>query len=415
MMRARFVPLIARWSGLRAPRQNGTRGQILPLYALGAVALLGMGTLAMDVGYWRYQQRLEQSAADSAATAGAIELLYSAANVTTFARNDATANGYTDGAADTTVQVNVPPATGLYSTSTHAVEVIVTKQQPLFFGGGSGITFLGIGGAQPVSARAVARNDAPEAGGECIIALGQLTINGGAGGFLLPHCGVIADGGMTINGNGTVTAEYIGVANGAIPGCGGCTEAAPARSIAAQDPCPVIASCEYLAAHGYGTPVQQTVVKGLSSYPPGEYTKTFTPGTATLQPGLYILDAGMTAKGSEVITATAGVTIYNKGGSISFGGNSYINLVPPASGIGAGIAIYQPPTNTSAVSISGGGTYGVSGMIYMPAGDLTLNGSDPHVSQLVVGSMTVNGGGITVDNTGTGSGPLGAGHVVLAE
>ena len=50
------------------------------------VVLMGAASLAVDVGYWRYQQRLEQSAADSAAIAGATELAYTAANVATAAK-----------------------------------------------------------------------------------------------------------------------------------------------------------------------------------------------------------------------------------------------------------------------------------------------------------------------------------------
>ena len=57
-------------------RRSGERGQILPLVAVGMITLMGMVSLAVDAGYWRYQQRLEQSAADSAAIAGAIRLNY---------------------------------------------------------------------------------------------------------------------------------------------------------------------------------------------------------------------------------------------------------------------------------------------------------------------------------------------------
>ena len=61
------------------------------------VVLMGMTALAVDVGYWRNQQRLEQTAADAAAIAGADELGYPAlADWSTAAKNDAAANGFTD-------------------------------------------------------------------------------------------------------------------------------------------------------------------------------------------------------------------------------------------------------------------------------------------------------------------------------
>ena len=410
-------------------RYSSARGQIIPLYALGAAALFGMGALAIDVGYARYQQRAEQSAADSAAIAGAIELIYSSADYKLYAANDATTNGgYTDdGGVTTTVTTISPPITGFYAGNLHAVQVTITRKQPLFFGGVfPGATF-------PVSVSAVARNDAPGNGSGCVVTLkSTLTINGGAGGFLVPKCGVVADAGMTINGKGIVTAQFIGVAApNSVPNCGGCTAAFPTQSIAAPDPCPTITSCEYLLTHApSGLPQNPSsiMINGVTHFYPGEYTTTFSPGTAILEPGLYQLDLGMTAGGSDTITVDTavspkGVTLYNKGGAITFSGNASIDLIAPSTGPYAGVSVFQPSTNVdnkgkpSPVVLNGGGTYGVSGMIYAPTADVTLNGNNPSVSELIVGSMTVNGGGISVDAVGSGnpSNELGITHVVLAE
>ena len=61
------------------------------------VVLMGMAALGVDVGFWRYQERLMQLAADSGAVAGANELTYPSENdVVSAARNDAAANGFTD-------------------------------------------------------------------------------------------------------------------------------------------------------------------------------------------------------------------------------------------------------------------------------------------------------------------------------
>ena len=43
------------------------RGQVYPLFGLLLVALLGFAALSIDMGYYRYQQRLQQTATDSAA------------------------------------------------------------------------------------------------------------------------------------------------------------------------------------------------------------------------------------------------------------------------------------------------------------------------------------------------------------
>ena len=57
-------------------RPAGQAGQTLPLVALWLMVLMGFGGLAVDVGYWEYQQREQQSATDAAAIGGAQQLVY---------------------------------------------------------------------------------------------------------------------------------------------------------------------------------------------------------------------------------------------------------------------------------------------------------------------------------------------------
>src|ERR1700676_5435119 len=98
-------------SRLRRVDQEGERGQVLPIVALALVMLMGAAAMAVDVGYLRYMQRVEQSGADSAAIAGANELGYPAANdVTAAARADAASNGFTHNGSTITVTVNNSPA-----------------------------------------------------------------------------------------------------------------------------------------------------------------------------------------------------------------------------------------------------------------------------------------------------------------
>jgi len=87
---------------------SSERGQILPLFVLLLVPLLGISAMAIDIGYLRYLQNIEQTAADSAAVAGATELNYpAAADWSSAAKADATSNGFTgDGGAT----VSVTPA-----------------------------------------------------------------------------------------------------------------------------------------------------------------------------------------------------------------------------------------------------------------------------------------------------------------
>ena len=141
------------WLRARGSRA-AERGQVIPLVALALAVLMGAAALAVDVGYWRYQQRVEQSAADSAAIAGADELAYPVANdVVLAARKDATSNGYTDDAGvSVRVTVNNPPSSGAYLGNTNAVEVVIQKKMPTWFAG----AVLG-GAASSVQRRAAGR------------------------------------------------------------------------------------------------------------------------------------------------------------------------------------------------------------------------------------------------------------------
>src|SRR5579864_5051399 len=79
-------------------------GQVLAGFAVTLVVLLGFAGLAIDMGTLRYEKRLQQTAADAAATAGAQNLQFAVINgnaagtgVTTGAQVASTQNGFTDG------------------------------------------------------------------------------------------------------------------------------------------------------------------------------------------------------------------------------------------------------------------------------------------------------------------------------
>ena len=96
--------------------------------------LLGFVGLATDVGTLLNAKRKIQTAADSAAIAGAAELSYgNATYVIAQAKADAVNNGQTDGSNGTTVTVNPPPVGGLHAGNANYVEVIVSQNQPTMF------------------------------------------------------------------------------------------------------------------------------------------------------------------------------------------------------------------------------------------------------------------------------------------
>ncbi len=198
--------------------------------AILGIVLMGFAGLGIDMGYMRYQKRLEQTAADSAALAGAAELLYSSA-YNAAAQHDAVANGFTNGANNVTVTVDSPPTSGPHNGVSGYVEVIVAQIQPTFF-----MRIMGINN-ETVTARSVATSTASSSG--CIYVLGTsstaISVVGGST-INATSCGIIDDGGLSINNNGTINASSTGIA-GAYNNNQGHVNPAPVTGITpASDP-----------------------------------------------------------------------------------------------------------------------------------------------------------------------------------
>jgi Putative Flp pilus-assembly TadE/G-like len=390
-------------------RQNhhAERGQILPLVGFGIVAILGMVALTVDVGYWRYQQRLEQSAADSAAVAGAIRLNYPTNSSSTplqAAKDAAAQNGFQDdgGVGNLVVTVNIPP---LVNTPPHAgatpypantaVEVIVKKKYTQFF---SGIFGASVGSG---SARAVAVA-VPEFSA-CLV---QTTVSNGKGigitgnkPLQTKNCGVLANGTISVPGfQGTTSVAYWAPDNvGGVSGFPG----AVSLPAPATDTCPRIKGCAYLAAQPIPPlDVSKAInASGTSSFnvPNGkDYAVVYNccSGSPTvLGPGLYYIYGGIsgTLQGD-------GVTLVNVNGGFTASGlgAAHPYFSAPTSGPTAGVAYYQPPANTNTITLNGGGngTSAWDGIFYAPTtGDLIDNGGSVTFAYLVVGDILVHGGG----------------------
>jgi uncharacterized membrane protein len=70
-------------------------GQVIILICVALVAIMGMIAVVTDVGFLQDQRNTMQTAADTAAMAGAEELNYG--DVVAAGKADAASNGYTDG------------------------------------------------------------------------------------------------------------------------------------------------------------------------------------------------------------------------------------------------------------------------------------------------------------------------------
>ncbi|HTU33997.1 MAG TPA: pilus assembly protein TadG-related protein [Candidatus Acidoferrum sp.] len=195
-------------------RRNRQAGQALYLTAMSLIVVVGLLGFGIDMGTLRYEKRLQQTAADAAAIAGANDLQYGgAAGVSIAAQNAASSNGFngagdgdvTDcgaGAAIGTVCVQVDsagttggPLSGPHTGNPNYVEVLVAAVQPTYF-----MRIFGVR-QETVTARAVATNVSSGPNTPCLLALNTsasaLSINGTVNVSL---CSIIANGEIQING-----------------------------------------------------------------------------------------------------------------------------------------------------------------------------------------------------------------------
>jgi len=366
---------------------------------LTMVALMGAAGLAVDLGYLRYIQRRAQNAADSAAVAATAELLNG--DYVTAGKNDAAANGFTDGSNNVTVAVNYPPTLGIYANQTNFVEVIVTQSVPTFFMKAVGYS------TETVSARAVGHY---WSGTNCIYALSPNSTNAvliNGTNTITAACGAMDDskasqaflnnGGSSFTDTGTmITGGYLNNGTGTIsptPATGTPPEPDPLAYLAA----PTVGSCTYST---------QQIVNGSGNYSfsQGTYCGGILgngTGTITFNSGTYIIKGGsLTINGTQKVTGS-GVTFYITGGAyVTINGGNGVTLTAPTTGTYAGILFFQDRADSSTATINGTNQSSFTGSLYFSDAPLTYNGSGPAAAYtiLVAYTITFNGNSTINDN-----------------
>src|SRR6202167_3678895 len=326
-------------------------GQALVLAAMGLTLFILAAGLGIDMGFLRYQKRLQQSAADSAAIAGAAEIPYSGCSTGNCpgATTDSASNGFTDGADNVTVTVYSPPNDGPHTGVAGYVEVLVTKIQPTFF-----VKIAGVNSAT-VTARAVAYLSGNFQ--NCMYAIG--TSNGGItnnGAVSATNCGIISN--ENLRNNGSITAREIGVV-GNKTGSGTDHPTPKTGIVPAADPLsylqpPAAGGC---LAGGAGNVTATTSPPVILN--PGNYCGGISlAGTqnVSFNPGIYtITGGGLTFSGTSGTISGTGVTFYigASGGTVTLDAGQTVNLSAPTTGADAGILFFQAPAKTSPATFSG--------------------------------------------------------------
>jgi uncharacterized membrane protein len=103
-------------------KRNRESGQALIFVGLSLVVLTAVVGLAIDLGYLRYTKRRLQTAADSAAIAGASEL--NNGNFVTAALNDSKSNGFENGVNGVTVTPHNPPVDPPFNTKLNSATFV---------------------------------------------------------------------------------------------------------------------------------------------------------------------------------------------------------------------------------------------------------------------------------------------------
>jgi Flp pilus assembly protein TadG len=148
------------------------RGAVAIVMAIALPVVIGAAGIGVEAGKWYMVKRQAQTAADTGAFAGALELAAGISKATAqvtmkaaaeqAAAKQASLNGFTDKVNDVTVVINIPPKTGTNKTD-DAVEVIVTRNEPLLFAA----LFL----SEPTAIVARAVGLVEKEGNACILAL----------------------------------------------------------------------------------------------------------------------------------------------------------------------------------------------------------------------------------------------------
>ena len=410
---------------MKTSKNKQEQGQILVIFAIALIALMGLTGLGLDVGMLYSSRQNAQSAADAAAFAGGVAKIKNQ-DVVIAATNQAATDGF-DGINNNQVVVNNPPISGPYVGSADYVQVIITTHIQtmlihLFYSGASATTVKSVVYANP--------EGEPLAGDDVMMGANKTDCD-----TVLINGGVI----ITVSGGGNIRANskaedcYAMVTNGSsgsiITNDGGTTQVVGGFNNSGHlivSPPPVTPA------------IQKTVVDfpapsctapsnfgGISQPDPEDRVNVQVSGPLTLNPGAY---GSINVKNNGVLTLTPGLycfgtveveaDITNKGnilgsdvllvvnGAMDFGGGNTISLsanqTDPYNLIDVdgnttnykGMLIYSKFSTD--YTLNGNGITNYTGTIYLPNANCTINGNNSGVlldTQMICDKIVVGGNG----------------------
>jgi Flp pilus assembly protein TadG len=366
-------------------------GQVIVLFAIFSIVLIGVLALAVDVGYLYSQRREAQAAVDAAAMAGGVAMLAGESDSVIQDTADAylVVNGIDLGAAASSVSIEGDQNDGV-------VTVDVTLQVERFF---LGAIYTG---AWEVGAHAVAEITDDRNGEYALMALDPegMYVNGNIevrveNGSAMSNGDVANSGGSSIFvTGGTIDAvgEVEGNSNWYAPeGMFGNRPEAPDPLAGAVPPNPATLPV-----------IEQDDVpdcKNNCTLQPGLYRDISIASiakTATLQPGVYYFDNTSIDLKNNGLLQGNNVMLYFTGNSVFYPKNGAVDLRAPATspytGGLDGMAVWI--ANCTEFNSQGNNEFYIEGVFYAPCSRVWLHGNpygDTIRGQVIVGSLDVRG------------------------
>jgi len=407
-------------------------GQIVPLFAILLVVLVGSAGLALDFGQAALKFRQAQNVADASALAAAyvIHLGQSIESATQAAENLISNYGYS------LSQVSI----GFYTLSGQAtttvasvayVKVSVTASVTLDFMGALNIL------SPAVTATAEAAVGGPPCS-LCLISSSGTALYTNDSGIINVQLGNITVDSSSSNAAVATNSSSVTAKDGTIEIVGNYSTsqsgyfsptpqvgANPVENPFASLPAPQISNQGVCVS---GSIQQQGYCNvGSSSYftaYPGVYTsiQVQQSGSLVMEPGIYVITGTSSSQGvlsvsNSAIVSGNGVTIYfacyqypvscNPGQSGSYftmSDSATYTVGPPSSGTYSGLSLEFDPNNTAGVSMSDSALLATSpytvGSIYDPSGQVSITDSaSATVQGLIVANSVIvsNSGSLTIE------------------
>lgn len=415
------------------------RGVIAVFVALCLIAITGMVAIAIDGGMLYLELRTARMTADAAAMAAACDLYQNyptyqgvdtPGTAATAALNAASANGYSNDGVNSTVTVNIPPKSGIYTGLAGYAEIIVLKNVSRAF------SRIWSNASIPVRARAVSRGGwiSPTAGVLILNYQGKGDLNSqGNSAFTETGGPVIVNSNnpsaVLVTGNGALVAPEFDITGGVQLSGGGNMTTSPTPNQIFTGTHPTPDPLAYLPPPSIppaGTMTKTSLSGGtLYTLTPGTYSNlpTFTSGdvvvlkqASTNSAGgiFYINGGGFKSTGASIVmdpNTSGGVMIYNEPAStadsekIQITGNAsgMVNLSPLTSGPYSGMMLWQDRTSPVGVLVEGNGSFTVNGTFYAAGATLSINGNGKTSTGTSTGSYTDSNGNIVSGSSQIGS------------